>query len=227
MLIGIKLYPEKCTCIAFLLKIAMHFLVCGGAKALLCLLPHICSVRSEGMLLVNVMPHTHERNVRQKKSDGSFSSYIPIVCMPHRTYFLENSHGPRNRTCSKYFRRNQYRENRSSVCCCDGPKMTHALKQVQDGGYWLLAIELPFSSPVVRVVRHRVLGGWCSMIEMNFKDAFRSFERLKNESRWSQCYYAYLTAGKTSQRATGTNLPAETLIIKVFSLRISKDYKFS
>ncbi|XP_056304245.1 tetratricopeptide repeat protein 39C [Danio aesculapii] len=35
--------------------------------------------------------------------------------------------------------------------------------------------------------------GWCSMIEMSFEDAFRSFERLKNESRWSQCYYAYLT----------------------------------
>lgn len=34
------------------------------------------------------------------------------------------------------------------------------------------------------------------MIEMSFKDAFESFERLKNESRWSQCYYAYLTAGK-------------------------------
>lgn len=35
--------------------------------------------------------------------------------------------------------------------------------------------------------------GWCSMIEMSFEDAYRSFERLKNESRWSQCYYAYLT----------------------------------
>uniref|UniRef100_A0A3Q3WAP3 Tetratricopeptide repeat domain 39C n=1 Tax=Mola mola TaxID=94237 RepID=A0A3Q3WAP3_MOLML len=35
--------------------------------------------------------------------------------------------------------------------------------------------------------------GWCSMIELNFEDAYRSFERLKNESRWSQCYYAYLT----------------------------------
>ncbi|XP_023671505.1 tetratricopeptide repeat protein 39C-like isoform X2 [Paramormyrops kingsleyae] len=35
--------------------------------------------------------------------------------------------------------------------------------------------------------------GWCSMIEMNFIDAYKSFERLKNESRWSQCYYAYLT----------------------------------
>ncbi|MEE6464191.1 hypothetical protein FKM82_006210 [Ascaphus truei] len=43
--------------------------------------------------------------------------------------------------------------------------------------------------------------GWCSMIEMNFKDAFQSFERLKNESRWSQCYYAYLTA--VCQGATG------------------------
>ena len=39
--------------------------------------------------------------------------------------------------------------------------------------------------------------GWCSMIELNFKDAFDSFERLKNESRWSQCYYAYLTAGES------------------------------
>uniref|UniRef100_A0A9J7ZX62 Tetratricopeptide repeat domain 39C n=1 Tax=Cyprinus carpio carpio TaxID=630221 RepID=A0A9J7ZX62_CYPCA len=38
--------------------------------------------------------------------------------------------------------------------------------------------------------------GWCSMIEMNFEDAFRSFERLKNESRWSQCYYAYLTGDR-------------------------------
>ncbi|XP_034386973.1 tetratricopeptide repeat protein 39C [Cyclopterus lumpus] len=35
--------------------------------------------------------------------------------------------------------------------------------------------------------------GWCSMIEMSFEDAYRSFERLKTESRWSQCYYAYLT----------------------------------
>ncbi|XP_007240159.3 tetratricopeptide repeat protein 39C [Astyanax mexicanus] len=35
--------------------------------------------------------------------------------------------------------------------------------------------------------------GWCSMIEMNFEDAYKAFERLKNESRWSQCYYAYLT----------------------------------
>ncbi|XP_061834349.1 tetratricopeptide repeat protein 39C-like isoform X2 [Nerophis lumbriciformis] len=35
--------------------------------------------------------------------------------------------------------------------------------------------------------------GWCSMIEMNFEDAYQAFERLKNESRWSQCYYAYLT----------------------------------
>ncbi|KAG5276185.1 hypothetical protein AALO_G00128920 [Alosa alosa] len=35
--------------------------------------------------------------------------------------------------------------------------------------------------------------GWCSMIELNFEDAYKAFERLKNESRWSQCYYAYLT----------------------------------
>lgn len=48
-------------------------------------------------------------------------------------------------------------------------------------------------------IKSVLLLGWCSMIEMNFKDAFESFERLKNESRWSQCYYAYLTAGEYIQ----------------------------
>ncbi|KAM9720152.1 tetratricopeptide repeat protein 39C-like [Menidia menidia] len=43
--------------------------------------------------------------------------------------------------------------------------------------------------------------GWCSMIELNYKEAFRAFERLKTESRWSQCYYAYLTGA--CQGATG------------------------
>ncbi|XP_034039268.1 tetratricopeptide repeat protein 39C-like [Thalassophryne amazonica] len=43
--------------------------------------------------------------------------------------------------------------------------------------------------------------GWCSMIELNFRDAYKAFERLKNESRWSQCYYAYLTGA--CQGATG------------------------
>ncbi|XP_016376654.1 tetratricopeptide repeat protein 39C [Sinocyclocheilus rhinocerous] len=53
---------------------------------------------------------------------------------------------------------------------------------------------LEFSSDQ-REIQHVCLYeiGWCSMIEMNFEDAYRSFERLKNESRWSQCYYAYLT----------------------------------
>uniref|UniRef100_W5KNV3 Tetratricopeptide repeat domain 39C n=1 Tax=Astyanax mexicanus TaxID=7994 RepID=W5KNV3_ASTMX len=35
--------------------------------------------------------------------------------------------------------------------------------------------------------------GWCSMIELSFTEAFRAFDRLRMESRWSQCYYAYLT----------------------------------
>lgn len=33
------------------------------------------------------------------------------------------------------------------------------------------------------------------MIELNYREAYRAFERLKAESRWSQCYYAYLTGG--------------------------------
>uniref|UniRef100_A0A3B3UEZ3 Tetratricopeptide repeat domain 39C n=1 Tax=Poecilia latipinna TaxID=48699 RepID=A0A3B3UEZ3_9TELE len=43
--------------------------------------------------------------------------------------------------------------------------------------------------------------GWCSMIELNYTEAYRAFERLKAESRWSQCYYAYLTG--VCQGATG------------------------
>ncbi|XP_070774260.1 tetratricopeptide repeat protein 39C-like isoform X3 [Enoplosus armatus] len=43
--------------------------------------------------------------------------------------------------------------------------------------------------------------GWCSMIELNYSEAYRAFERLKMESRWSQCYYAYLTG--VCQGATG------------------------
>ncbi|XP_015228057.1 PREDICTED: tetratricopeptide repeat protein 39C isoform X2 [Cyprinodon variegatus] len=43
--------------------------------------------------------------------------------------------------------------------------------------------------------------GWCSMIELNYGEAYRAFERLKAESRWSQCYYAYLTG--VCQGATG------------------------
>uniref|UniRef100_A0AAY5EJV2 Tetratricopeptide repeat domain 39C n=1 Tax=Electrophorus electricus TaxID=8005 RepID=A0AAY5EJV2_ELEEL len=35
--------------------------------------------------------------------------------------------------------------------------------------------------------------GWCSMIELSFPEASRAFDRLRVESRWSQCYYAYLT----------------------------------
>lgn len=58
--------------------------------------------------------------------------------------------------------------------------------------------------------------GWCSMIELNFQDAFGSFERLKNESRWSQCYYAYLTA--VCQGATGDVDGAQVIFKEVQKL---------
>lgn len=53
--------------------------------------------------------------------------------------------------------------------------------------------------------------GWCSMIELNYAEAFRAFERLKKESRWSQCYYAYLTGA--CQGATG-DLEGAVLVFK-------------
>lgn len=43
-----------------------------------------------------------------------------------------------------------------------------------------------------------IVAGWCSMIELDYRGAFRAFERLRRESRWSQCYYAYLTGGGQS-----------------------------
>uniref|UniRef100_A0A8C1V1S0 Tetratricopeptide repeat domain 39C n=1 Tax=Cyprinus carpio TaxID=7962 RepID=A0A8C1V1S0_CYPCA len=58
--------------------------------------------------------------------------------------------------------------------------------------------------------------GWCSMIEMNFEDAYRSFERLKNESRWSQCYYAYLTGVcQGAERLRKVSLARELCILGV------------
>ncbi len=57
-------------------------------------------------------------------------------------------------------------------------------------------LTLPCSAKMHSLCLLVFASGWCSMIELNFEDAYRSFERLKNESRWSQCYYAYLTGGK-------------------------------
>lgn len=51
------------------------------------------------------------------------------------------------------------------------------------------------------------------MIELNFEDAYMAFERLMKESRWSQCYYAYLTGGE----GTGPiRLPAGGLVLLRF-----------
>lgn len=63
-----------------------------------------------------------------------------------------------------------------------------------------------------------VTSGWCSMIEMNFEDAHQSFERLKNESRWSQCYYAYLTGGGMLLPSAGICIVA---LLGLFSSRAS------
>lgn len=41
------------------------------------------------------------------------------------------------------------------------------------------------------------------MIELNYREAYRAFERLKTESRWSQCYYAYLTGGDDGTNESG------------------------
>lgn len=44
------------------------------------------------------------------------------------------------------------------------------------------------------------------MIELNYGEAYRAFERLKAESRWSQCYYAYLTGGTGITEELGSQL---------------------
>lgn len=59
------------------------------------------------------------------------------------------------------------------------------------------------------------------MIELNFGEGYRAFERLKNESRWSQCYYAYLTGGTDRSDESQAFLlhPAVTL----FSIKLNVD----
>lgn len=58
--------------------------------------------------------------------------------------------------------------------------------------------------------------GWCSMIELNFEDAHSAFVRLKHESRWSQCYYAYLTG--VCQGAAGDLVGASAVFKEVHKL---------
>ncbi|XP_029498639.1 tetratricopeptide repeat protein 39C-like [Oncorhynchus nerka] len=58
--------------------------------------------------------------------------------------------------------------------------------------------------------------GWCSMIELRYSDAYRAFQRLATESRWSQCYYAYLTG--VSQGASGDLEGAATVFKDVHTL---------
>lgn len=36
--------------------------------------------------------------------------------------------------------------------------------------------------------------GWCSLMELDWQKSQRYFSMLKNESKWSICYYTYLTA---------------------------------
>uniref|UniRef100_A0A3Q2PMD2 Tetratricopeptide repeat domain 39C n=1 Tax=Fundulus heteroclitus TaxID=8078 RepID=A0A3Q2PMD2_FUNHE len=78
--------------------------------------------------------------------------------------------------------------------------------------------------------------GWCSMIELNYSEAYRAFERLKAESRWSQCYYAYLTGvcqGATGdlEGAVATFKDVQKLFkrknnqIEVFSLKRSEKFR--
>lgn len=56
------------------------------------------------------------------------------------------------------------------------------------------------------------------MIELNYQEAFRAFERLKTESRWSQCYYAYLTGGQRAAWAClhPSWLPIPTRVVLFF-----------
>ncbi|XP_033640932.1 tetratricopeptide repeat protein 39C-like isoform X1 [Asterias rubens] len=36
--------------------------------------------------------------------------------------------------------------------------------------------------------------GWCNLMMVNWEESMLSFARMKEESKWSKCYYAYLTA---------------------------------
>ncbi|XP_017326821.1 tetratricopeptide repeat protein 39C isoform X2 [Ictalurus punctatus] len=63
--------------------------------------------------------------------------------------------------------------------------------------------------------------GWCSMIELSFSEAYRAFERLRTESRWSQCYYSYLTG--VCQGASG-DLDGACSVLKDASLLFKRKH---
>uniref|UniRef100_A0A6Q2YUW7 Tetratricopeptide repeat domain 39C n=1 Tax=Esox lucius TaxID=8010 RepID=A0A6Q2YUW7_ESOLU len=70
--------------------------------------------------------------------------------------------------------------------------------------------------------------GWCSMIELRYGDAHMAFQRLSTESRWSQCYYAYLTG--VSQGASGDLEGAATVfkdVQKLFKRKNNQIEQFS
>ncbi|CAG07615.1 unnamed protein product, partial [Tetraodon nigroviridis] len=70
--------------------------------------------------------------------------------------------------------------------------------------------------------------GWCSMIALDYREAFRAFERLRRESRWSQCYYAYLTG--VCQGATGDLQGAVSVfkdVLQLFKRRTNQIELFS
>ncbi|KAJ8012105.1 hypothetical protein DPEC_G00065220 [Dallia pectoralis] len=69
-----------------------------------------------------------------------------------------------------------------------------------------------------REIQHMCLYeiGWCSMIELRYGDAHNAFQRLSAKSRWSQCYYAYLTG--VTQGASGDLEGAATVFKDVQKL---------
>lgn len=50
------------------------------------------------------------------------------------------------------------------------------------------------------------------MMELSFSEANRAFDRLRTESRWSQCYYSYLTGGKEVSETQITGMRPVTLL---------------
>nr|XP_054756969.1 tetratricopeptide repeat protein 39C-like [Lytechinus pictus] len=63
--------------------------------------------------------------------------------------------------------------------------------------------------------------GWCNLMRLNWEESLLAFARLKEESRWAQSYYAYLTA--ICQGALGQVETAQELFREVPGLTKKKN----
>ncbi|XP_021344150.1 tetratricopeptide repeat protein 39C-like, partial [Mizuhopecten yessoensis] len=65
--------------------------------------------------------------------------------------------------------------------------------------------------------------GWCNLMKLNYSECLNNFKRLKDETKWSKCYYTYLMG--VCLGAMGDLLAAEETLKKVPGLLKKKNHQ--